>query len=415
MDKKNYLIIGIAILVLILIFSIFIIFRDPSNENPSQNTDNPFGIPESVFDGGSSSPDSFLASGGQDFVVSSGETFTPALRKITGAPVSGATIFESENETKIRFLEKATGHIYENPAGSSVIERITNTTIPKTEDVYWSDDGEQLFLRYEKENSIESFLATISIENSTTTPIAENIKSLVGKFLLPNITSVSKNGDTLAFLRDEGSKSALYTIDFQDENPSIIWQSPIKEWDLSWSDKNTIYLTTKATASSPGFSYSINIRNGSLTRELGDILGLTVLPSPDNQKILYSESISGFLELFIEEAGIKNRVPFLTLPEKCVWSKESVLLFCSVFLPVSGVELPDAWYMGKISFSDTVVSFNTETFETNILADLKAASDEDIDAIELRLSPKEDYLIFRNKRDFTPWILRLENSQETVQ
>lgn len=409
--KKNYLIAGIAVLALILIFSIILIFRSPAPDSAPEFSDNPFGIPDSIVnEGATRTPDSFLAGGGQDFIVSSGEVFTPALRKITGAPVSGVTIFESASGTKVRFLEKATGHIYENPADQNLITRITNTTIPKTEDVYWSDDGNSLLLRYEKENSIESFLAGISEENSTSATITENMKSLVGKFLLPNITSVSKNADTLAFLRDEGARSALYTVSFENKEPSLVWQSPIKEWVVSWSDRDTVYLTTRASASAPGFSYSINIKNGRFTKALGDVLGLTVLPSPDNQKILYSESTSGFLALFVKRGEAQNTTPFLTLPEKCVWSNDSVTLYCAVFSPVPGAELPDSWYMGLISFSDTIVSLNTETFETKILSNLKNDSQEDIDAIELKLSPKEDYLIFRNKRDFTPWILRLGDS-----
>jgi len=409
MNKKTYLIIGSIALVLILIFVLFLVFGGALSENTGQSSDNPFGVPDSIVNSGASSPDSFIASGGQDFVVSSGEIFTPALRKITDAPSSGATIFDTEEGSVVRFVEKATGHVYENLANSQTIQRITNTTIPKIEDVYWNDDGNKFLVRYEKSGGIESFLAEISSEVSTTTQ--DGLRSLVGEFLPPNITSVAESPDQerLAFVRDEGSLAGIYTLSFETGNPSLILRTPIKEWNIAWAE-NSLLITTRASAQAHGFSYLLNTVNGSLEKVLGEIFGLTTLPSSP-EKFAFSNIQQGVPEFLIQNSGAVFSAPFLTLPEKCVWSEISNKIFCAVFNYPQGANLPDSWYMGITSFSDSIISFDTETFETKILSNLKNDSQEDIDAIELKLSPKEDYLIFRNKRDFTPWILRLESSQ----
>ncbi len=95
------------------------------------------------------------------------------------------------------------------------------------------------------------------------------------------------------------------------------------------------------------------------------------------------------------------------LPEKCLWTKDSITLFCGAPNEIPEGMYPDSWYQGKVSFSDALWKINTETGALNILAIPEEDAREEIDLIDPMLSPDEHTLIFRNKKDSSLWSLQL--------
>jgi len=81
----------------------------------------------------------------------------PKLRKISEKPMAGALAFKNDSDLKIRFVDKATGHVFEANTEDVNLERLTNTTLPKIEEAIWAG-GNSVILRYLKEDgeTIES-------------------------------------------------------------------------------------------------------------------------------------------------------------------------------------------------------------------------------------------------------------------
>ena len=64
------------------------------------------------------------------------------LRKLSVAPVSGATIFKNKNgDDVIRFTDRAKGYIFEVLASGGTPTRISNTLLPKIYESLWADNG----------------------------------------------------------------------------------------------------------------------------------------------------------------------------------------------------------------------------------------------------------------------------------
>jgi hypothetical protein len=98
-----------------------------------------------------------------------------------------------------------------------------------------------------------------------------------------------------------------------------------------------------------------------------------------------------------------------TMPEKCVWNKDSTILYCAVPRYITGTRYPDLWYQGEISFADDLwkidVANNTTT---NLVDSTSFKGGEEVDGIKLSLDENEDYLFFVNKKDSYLWGLRLK-------
>ncbi len=141
--------------------------------------------------------------------------------------------------------------------------------------------------------------------------------------------------------------------------------------------------------------------------------------SPDLKLGFYSDSNtdaqtfnSGLLNISNENT---TPITLKTLPEKCVWSQlNNSVVYCAVPDSIPRATYPDQWYQGIVSFSDSIWMINTKTGVTKDLAPLRQISNGDIDAINLSLDSKEDYLTFMNKRDLSLWGLQLNASSSSL-
>ena len=131
--------------------------------------------------------------------------------------------------------------------------------------------------------------------------------------------------------------------------------------------------------------------------------------SPDTKKVLYSLNISGRPELRLFDT-VKNTsyvIPNATIAEKCIWSKDSTTAYCAIPNNLYGSTYPDIWYMGESSFNDSLISINVadQTMKT-----LLNSSDYStlFDMVDLKLSPREDYVLFTNKKDLKLWSLEVK-------
>lgn len=346
-----------------------------------------------------------------DTSPTSSEYKLPKLRQLSTTPVAGYIASSTASSSIARFIDRGTGHIYEASNISPDIVKISNTTLPKIYEAYGNKNGTNFILRYLKNDTdiISNFYAELRKIGTSSNDIPYELK---GKFLSPDINQVvvSPSGDKVFTWNIESGNGIGYISSFDEKTKVKTIDIPLNQVSIDWPETNSLIISTKASAVSSSFIYSIDPKTGISKTILGGLRGLTGKVNLNNSKLIYSVSDNNSLITSIMDlkGGGSEEVIFRTLPEKCVWSntrKEEV--FCAVPTEISNALYPDDWYKGKVSFIDQIWHLNTTTGEVHLLANLIKISNKTIDAIDLKLDPKENTLYFINKQDLTLWALDL--------
>jgi hypothetical protein len=449
MSKRNLILIAVIIIMIVVVaFTFFSIYK-PTNTNTSGGT------------GGTNFLSSFFPFGkntttnptnGTQPVDISGytppttpETPKELLAKVSSMPVAGYGIFTKErikvietpptpttdttptiatNPTTpavtptspttefvpaVRYVERATGNIYETFADIISEAKFTTTIIPQVYDAYFGDSGNSVVMRYLKEdgNTIESFVGKVPKEvlGQNTSP-----SELTGSFLPENIKdiSLSPNNSSIFYLFNNGDSTIGATASSYGDKKNQIFSSSFNEWLSQWPNNRMITLNTKPSFGVPGFMYSLDPSVKKMNKILSGINGLTTLTSPSGKLILYNDN-NLTMHIYNIDTSDAMSLGIKTMPEKCVWDKASANLYCAVPNYVTGTNYPDVWYQGETSFSDQIWKVNIETGSATMLADPTSFSGgEEIDGIKLSLNESETYLFFVNKKDSYLWELTLK-------
>ena len=349
----------------------------------------------------------------------------PRLWKISQNPQSGAGFLIRDGDNFIRFIDTATGNIFENRVSDFTLSRISNTTIPKIKEVTWLTSGNDAILRYMNDAGvIQTMYAKISppkptanagtteTVNATSSAVASEIEvrelqELQATFLPGNINALAlfgAKGRIFYVVENGGGNGVGYTALADGTRPAKIFESPINEWSVSWPRENTIVITTKPSALALGYSYMLNSTSGALERLLGGVAGLSVNPAPNLVKVIYSESTATgpTLKLFDVKTGARTVIT-KTFAEKCLWQKDNIRIICAVPKNFPSGTFPDNWYDGQITLTDSISQINTETGQSVVIADLRELAGTEIDVINLMIDTAENNLLFTNKKDSSLW------------
>jgi hypothetical protein len=414
--KTKIIFISVFIFVGVILLGIYFYNKSKNTTRTGGETSfyqkfNPFGTSKNVNNEGDTNTDENTNT--QNNIVKN----SPKLHKLTDFAVSGATFLEDERTlpvkestaetTKIeptteivpslRYVERATGHIYQMYLDNKVTGKISNSTILSVYETIFNSKANSMIYRY------------VASDDKTITSF---ITSLGGKsnFLNDNILQISLSPDKNKFFSLIKNKNGvLGTIkSFEETKTSQVFTSAFSEWLPQWVTEQSIYMTTKPSYLVDGSVFSLNISNGTLTKLFGGVTGLTTLANKDSTNILYGASmdIGPRLNVF----NIKNHTSIdldkYGLPEKCIWSNDNINVYCAIPSRIVGNQYPDFWYQGLISFDDFFVKINTETKSVSTLAN-SVEEGTPVDGINLFLSKKEDKLFFINKKDYTLWSLDL--------
>ncbi len=349
-------------------------------------------------------------------------TLTSKFQQISNNPIVGANLINLK-DSKVKslpvptvwYIEKATGYVFSHNPENYEQKQLSNTTWVGGQEAYWgeSKDAPSFILRRSKNSSIENYLAKISKISSSTDTIGE----LVGQNLSPEISAIttSPKKDRYFYLIPTSSGVSGYIANFTGPIlPTQVFTSPYDKWQISWPEENTIIFQSAPLSSQNGLVYSFNLKTKSFKRILGEILGLTALSSPDSKKLLYSNN-----SLLLKVKRLDKDLPDMalaaaTLPEKCVWSKDSIKLYCSVPESIPFGNYPDFWYQGLVNFSDSIWEIDALTGENKKIYSPSSASEKNIiDGINLFLNKEETKLFLTNKTDYTLWQLNLVDSFNT--
>lgn len=342
-------------------------------------------------------------------VVSAPRSFGP-LTELAAAPVAGFTLLPGASTTTgpvVRYMERATGHVYDVAPSSGKETRVTNTTVPRVHEALFAEGGAAVLIRYLRDDNqtIETYSAKIG--KSTTSEETE----LKGVFLPANIreVAVSPDGRKIFYLSAFAGGSAGFTASPENSAKLQIWGSPLNEWLSGWANEKTIVVTTKPSGGVTGYAYKIDPVAKTAEKLLGGIPGLTTLASPDGKYVLYGSSNGRQAALGIhyvkEHAG--TLIGLASFPEKCVWAKDGVGAYCAVPEQLPSARYPDAWYQGTVLFSDRIWKIDAATGDTTLLHGLRELSAERLDVVKPSLSVDGSILFFINKKDQSLWSLKL--------
>jgi hypothetical protein len=444
MSKRNFILIVIILVVIIAVVFGFFYFYQPKNTTGGTTGTNffanflPFGKSKTTTPVDTNQP--VDVSG----YIPPAETdiSTLKLKKISSFPVAGYGVFvkerfkdvvapnlavsppnggETAKSTKpvvpatefipaLRYVNKATGNIYQTFADRIDERKFSSTVIPKVYEVFFGDKGESVVMRYLKgdNKTIETFVGTLPKEYvGVESSVANEIK---GSFLPENISdmSISPDASKIFYLFNIGDNTAGITYSLETKTKTQVFDSPFTEWLSFWPNNKMITITTKPSFGVPGYMYAINPDNKNFNKILGGINGLTTLASPNGKMILYADNNLS-LNIFNTETRNSNLLGVKTLPEKCVWGTTSNIIYCAVPKFIDRAQYPDSWYQGEISFSDEIWKIDVITGNTTMILDPTSIENgEEIDGIKLSLDEGQNYLLFVNKKDSYLWELSLK-------
>lgn len=338
-------------------------------------------------------------------------TAIPKIRKLADFPVSGLSASSTKSSSVARFIDRGTGHVYEADSNSSDIIKISNTTLPKTYRTYWNKNLTSFITRYTKDSSdiINNFYAELRSTGTSTSVTPFEVKGLYMSSSIDQV-AISPTRDRVFTWNSESNGGIGYVSAFNEKNKIKVYDSPLRQVLIDWPETNTLTINTKPSSMASGYLYTVNIKDGTTSKKLTGIKGLSSKGSRDMANIIYSNTQGGRFGTFIlnTKDNTVQEISFKTLADKCVWSDlRKNEIYCAVPTEVPTGTYPDDWYRGNVSFTDQIWHLNTKTGEIHLLANITGLSGELVDAIELNLDQKENYLYFINKRDLTPWSLDL--------
>jgi hypothetical protein len=341
---------------------------------------------------------------------------TNKLRKISSDPISGYSLFTDpkDSRTYVHYILRANGNIYETYQDSVESKRLSITTVPRVYESTWLPGGQNLIIRYLKDNTenIETFSVKI---NPATTTLNEFEGGIDGNFLTENINSLVLNpaGDKIFYLTSNLTGASGYISKPTGLNKKLLFESPLIEWNISWPKEEIVTMTTKPAAQILGYMYFLNTQTGTFSKIIGGIRGLTTKTNSAATDVLYSDESRNIPRLYLLniKSGESKLLPWNTFPEKCVWGNtDSKTIYCAAPKSFSAGDYPDLWYQGLTNFNDQIWKVNIDTGASTLILDLEKESENALDAIELQIDKSDSYLYFTNKTDLTFWSLDLRNN-----
>jgi hypothetical protein len=311
----------------------------------------------------------------------------------------------------LRYVDRATGNIYQTFADKIQERKFSTTVIPKIYEALFGNKGESVILRYLKGDGKTIITFAGNLPKEILGGDASEDNQIKGTFLPEGIKdiSVSSDGSSVFYIFPAGNEAVGTTLNLTTNKKVQIFSSPFTEWLSVFPNNKIITLTTKPSSSVAGYMYTTNGSSKSLlTQALGNINGLTTLASPNGKLALFSDNNLS-LKVYHLDTKTSDSLGIITFPEKCVWGSVSDVVYCAVPKSIAPGEYPDSWYQGVVSFSDQIWKVDIGTGTATMIADPSTiVGGEDIDGIKLSLDKDEGYVFFVNKKDSFLWELKLK-------
>jgi hypothetical protein len=317
----------------------------------------------------------------------------PLLIQISAEPVAGFGLLKPN---KARYVERATGHVFETDLASGETRLVSNTTIPKIFEAKFSLDGSKALLKYLEEEKTRAVSAEFK---------ADSTKGVLLPGPVLDWGYYPNSSDIFYYLKtkDDPETFSVIKANYKNQNQREIYSSPFPDFNVSWPRPNFLSLTTKPSWIAPGFSYVYNPETQGFLKILSDISGLETKWNKEGEKLLYSDA--GFRLFFYEyKTGKAAALNFNTLAAKCAFSQTNKeLIFCAKPKEIPAGLYPDEWHQGVKSFSDEIWRLNIKTGEKELLY-----NEGEFDVREMEAGSNDEFLYFQDKNTGLFYALRLK-------
>lgn len=401
--RRILLILGALLLVVAVLAAVYFLFLRP--DAGITVGENPFGGAGDRDPGIGPVVDTGVPTSG------AGTLIAPRLLKITEGPVAAGTIalytpaqtiasstststpeVTVPEEVEVRYIDRQSGNVYSFKVHDRVETRLSNKTLPGIVDAAWTINGSHAAVRF-----LETDVS--GGERVSTYVLPANGEG--GFFLSQDLSQVLVASSTVVALASNTTGSVAESMSIDGTNVRTVFSSVLSSLRLHLLGSRYL-VETKPSAYLDGYAFLAD--GSSLTRVLGPLRGLSTLPSPSGDDILYSYVDRGRLYTQVLDLASRTTVPLplATLPEKCVWTANGDALYCAVPVSLSGV-LPDEWYQGARSFSDRIWRIDMDSRAATLVFDPRQLADTAIDAQALTLDRANDVLVFMDRDDGSLW------------
>jgi len=419
MSRKTSQIIIASVIIILLIAMVvfwFLFMRNPGvNKGGGNSQTSGF----SPFGGTGGKQQGTMTSSGAGYQNGNPtEVIIPALRELSTTPIGGYGASTTASTTIVHWIDRGRGNVLEAKEDSLNITTLSNTLLPKMYNSLWSNDTYSFIgqILGDDNSTVSTLYATLSKQatSSSATPYTLN-----GKNLPNNIVAyaVSPKKDKIFFLVVQNGSGIGYIAPFNGGTATQIFSTPFTEVNVDWPEDNTIAITTKGSADQYGYLYFVSPKTGVWKKIVGPLPGLSTLVSHDAKYAILSVAGNAnnvITSIYSIASSTGNDAIIRTLADKCVWGNfYKDMVYCAVpFQPVSGT-YPDDWYKGTLATVDKIWSVDAKTGEVHLVSTVFADANKLIDAYNMGLDDKDNYLFFMNKYDLSFWSLDLVTSSST--
>ncbi len=328
--------------------------------------------------------------------------FEQTVRLISNEPVSGSVFVASSTKRDVvRYIEKATGHIFDVPTYESSITRISNTTIPQIYLAQFTENGAGFIAQYMKSDDlVETMYGKITGVGTD--------RTITGSILSRNITSVavSPDGKNIFTLERVQNGSEGYTSLPNGTGRKLVWSSPLREFIPQFIGATHVGLQSKPYVSAQGVLFDVSTATAGKSVLLGNQFNLTTLPNPKQAHVLYSNGVTLF-DLNTTTNASTELSPN-TFPEKCVWAQTKMFIYCAVPRSTLSAGSLYVWYKGEISFSDDIWEYDVVANTARRVVDLQDLAGRSIDVSSISINQADTLLLIQSKTDGSLWSVKTQ-------
>jgi len=348
---------------------------------------------------------------------SSPQTSTPAQRPpqlwhVETKPVAGQTFVGSGGGLRLRYVERASGYVFEADPATGQFLRLSNTLLPKVYEAVLTENGHVFVRSLDSGGSITTFAGTVS--TSTSSASSSAARTLLGSYLAKNIASMGahpQSGSLFYLVKNADGVSGV-TSDWNGAKLKTIFASTIPSWRPTVLGDGRIILVQAAADNVAGYAYELK-KDGTLSPIAGPVSGLTMLVRPLTEKnapnaFLFGQSVRGTMTLFVRvgQNATAVQLPIKTLADKCVWGKgKELVAYCGVPQGLPSQNYLDEWYRGAVHSSDALWRINASAGSAELL--YTPPSNTPIDIEKMSIDRGANYITFTNAADGSLWLLRL--------
>jgi len=266
-------------------------------------------------------------------------------------------------------------------------------------------------MQYVEEGIVKSVYLGFPVATSTSVAITQPTRIV---FLPDAIVGIaaSPDGSSISYLLNTSSGVDGYVAKSDGTNAKKVFSLPLSQVLISWPSQNTLLAQSKSAAGVPGIVLSVDVKSGGVTPVIyAD--GITANADHNFNYIMY-QSLSGGASIsstYLRDTkkGTNRALSLSPIPEKCLWANVATsTVYCATPISYTSPNYLDLWHQGAASVADALLSFNSITGKSTILA-APGGADGGVqsDIFEMALSPNEKYLSFTTKGARTVWGVRL--------